>query len=108
MYRPNGEFHSKSLINSDQYNVGYELAVVGSNTVAVSCGGNDPRQLFLIDTNSTAIRQDFNIDGYCYGLNYHNGSFICCTSGCGIQLYDMLSRKLSNMRKLTNAIQLTT
>ncbi|XP_052079883.1 uncharacterized protein LOC127718031 [Mytilus californianus] len=102
-YGPNGEFHSKSRINSGQYNVGYDLAMVDSNSVAVSCGGNNPKQLYIIDTNSTETRHVFDLCDWCYGLNYHNGSFICCTSANGIKLYDTLFHKLTNMRILPNA-----
>ncbi|CAC5408333.1 unnamed protein product [Mytilus coruscus] len=103
-YGPNGEFHSKSRINSWQYNVGYDLAVVHSNIVAVSSIGNNPKQLYLINTNSTETRQVFNMGNWCYGLNYHNGTCICCTTDKGITLYDTLSKKLTYMRILPNAL----
>lgn len=105
-YEPNGEFHSKSRINSGQYSVGYGLAIVDSNTIVASCGGYNPKQLYLIDTNSTETRKVFNIGDWCYGLSFQNGSFICCTSSNGIKLYDALSQEFTKMRTWPNAPKL--
>ncbi|CAG2200835.1 unnamed protein product [Mytilus edulis] len=59
-YAPNGEFISESRINPETSGIGYDLAVIDSNTVAVSSGGNDPQQIYLIDMNSTKRVKFFN------------------------------------------------
>lgn len=56
---------------------------------------------YLIDSAET--RQVFNIDDYCYGLSYNNGSLICCTSGKGIKIFGMSHHNWTDMRILHNA-----
>ncbi|XP_063418484.1 uncharacterized protein LOC134701284 [Mytilus trossulus] len=99
-YAPNGEFISESCINPATSGIGYDLAVIDSNTVAVSSGGHDPQQIYLIDMNSTKTSQVFQLGDWCCGLSYNNDSFICCTYHNGIQIYD---RSNSNVRILPNS-----
>lgn len=104
-YAPNGEIRSKSRFNLISDLIGYDLAVIDSNTVAVSSGGNPPYQITVIDitcSNAEAC-QIIEMGGYSYGLNYHNGLFICCISEKGIHIFDRLQNKLTNVRKLHNA-----
>ncbi|XP_063418458.1 tripartite motif-containing protein 2-like [Mytilus trossulus] len=87
-YSSNGEFQSELHINTAPSNIGYDLAVVDSNTIAVSTGGNSPNQIYLIDMNNAEIRQNVDLETFCYGLCYHNGSLICCTYDKGIQIFE--------------------
>ncbi|XP_063418517.1 uncharacterized protein LOC134701312 [Mytilus trossulus] len=80
-FAPNGEFHSSSNIKGAGFQSGYDLAVVNSNTIAVSSGGYPPHKIYLIDINGAETRRLFNLDDYCYGLSYHNGSFMYSTLG---------------------------
>ncbi|XP_063411411.1 E3 ubiquitin/ISG15 ligase TRIM25-like [Mytilus trossulus] len=48
-YASNGEIRSKSTINPQSHSIGYDLAVIDSNTVAVSGGGNPPYRINVID-----------------------------------------------------------
>ncbi|CAC5374824.1 NID [Mytilus coruscus] len=102
-YELNGKFLSESHINTAPSDIGYDLAIVDSNTVAVSSGGNLPHTIYLIDMNSAKTRQDLDIDNFCYGLSYNNGSLVCCTSGEGIKIFDMSHRNSTNLRILPNA-----
>ncbi|CAC5408335.1 unnamed protein product [Mytilus coruscus] len=97
-YELNGKFLSESHINTAPSDIGYDLAIVDSNTVAVSSGGNLPHTIYLIDMNSAKTRQDLDIDNFCYGLSYNNGSLVCCTSGEGIKIFDMSHRNSTNLR----------
>ncbi|XP_071149670.1 E3 ubiquitin-protein ligase TRIM71-like [Mytilus edulis] len=99
-YAPNGEFISESRINPEANGIGYDLAVIDSNTVAVSSGGNTPQQIYLIDMKSTNMSQVLQLGDWCYGLSYSNDSFICCTYHNGIKIYD---RSNSNVRILPNS-----
>ncbi|XP_063411406.1 uncharacterized protein LOC134694331 [Mytilus trossulus] len=96
-YSSNGEFHSELHINTAPSNIGYDLAVVDSNTIAVSTGGNNPHKIYLIDINNAEVRQDFDLKDYCYGLSYHKGSLVCCTQNQGIHIFDK-SKKVTNMQ----------
>ncbi|XP_063412046.1 uncharacterized protein LOC134694872 [Mytilus trossulus] len=98
-YSSNGEFHSELHINTAPSNIGYDLAVVDSNTIAVSTGGNNPHKIYLIDINNAEVRQDFDLKDYCYGLSYHKGSLVCCTQNQGIHIFDK-SKKVTNMQVL--------
>ncbi|XP_063418455.1 uncharacterized protein LOC134701257 [Mytilus trossulus] len=99
-YAPNDELISESRINPATSGIRYDLAVIDSNTVAVSSGGNDPQQIYLIDMDSTKTSQDFQLGDCCCGLSYNNDSFICCTYHNGIKIYD---RSNSNVRILPNS-----
>ncbi|VDI49321.1 Hypothetical predicted protein [Mytilus galloprovincialis] len=99
-YAPNGKFISESCINPATSSIGYDLAVIDSNTVAVSSGGNNHKQIYLINMNSTNTNQVFQLGDWCYGLSYSNDSFICCTFHNGITIYD---RSNSNVRILPNS-----
>ncbi|CAC5410187.1 unnamed protein product [Mytilus coruscus] len=101
-YAHNSKFHSELHINTAPSNIGYDLAVVDSNTVAVSNGGNYPLKIYLFDMNSAETRQVFDLDDFCYGLSYHNGSFICCTNQNGIKIFDK-SENLTTLQILPNA-----
>ncbi|XP_071150337.1 uncharacterized protein [Mytilus edulis] len=102
-YAPNGEFISKSVINPQAKGIGYDLALIESNTVAVSSGGNYPQHIYLIDMNSTKTSQIFQLGDWCYGLSYNNNSFICCTNKNGIKIFDRSHDNLTNARILPNA-----
>ncbi|XP_071150335.1 uncharacterized protein [Mytilus edulis] len=102
-YCPNGELHSESSIIHGIYLIGYDLAVVDSQTVAVSSGGNPPSKIHFIDISNAKLHKTINIKDRCYGLSYHNGSFICCTHNNGIELYDTLSQRLNSVKNLPNA-----
>ncbi|VDI14999.1 Hypothetical predicted protein, partial [Mytilus galloprovincialis] len=104
-YAPNGQIRSKSTINHQSNFIGYDLAVIDSNTVAVSGGGNPPYRIYVIDVtcSNEESRQIIEVDGYSYGLNYHNELFICCISVKGIEIFDRLQNKCTNVRKLHNA-----
>ncbi|CAG2217143.1 unnamed protein product [Mytilus edulis] len=102
-YAPNGEFISESRINPEANGIGYDLAVIDSNTVAVSSGGNTPQQIYLIDMNSTKISQVFQLGDWCCGLSYNNNSFICCTYRNGIKIFERSHDNLTNVRILPNA-----
>ncbi|XP_071149666.1 uncharacterized protein [Mytilus edulis] len=102
-YTRNGKFISKSVINQQAKDIGYDLAVIDSDTVAVSSGGNDPQQIYLIDMNTTKTSQVFQLGDRCYGLSYNNNSFICCTHMNGIKIYDRSHDNLTNARILPNA-----
>lgn len=91
-YSSNGEFHSELHITTAPSDIGYDLAVVDSNTIAVSTGGNFPHKIYLIDMNNAKIRQNVHLNDFCYGLSYHNGSLMCCTYNQGIQIFDKLNK----------------
>ncbi|VDI49313.1 Hypothetical predicted protein [Mytilus galloprovincialis] len=99
-YTQNGEFISESRINPEANGIGYDLAVIDSNTVAVSSGGKHPQQIYLIDMNSTKTRQVLQLGDFCCGISYSNDSFICCTYSNGIKIYD---RSHFNVRMLPNS-----
>ncbi|XP_063418453.1 uncharacterized protein LOC134701255 [Mytilus trossulus] len=101
-YCPNGELHSESCILKGQPGMGYDLAVVDSEMVAVSSGGNPPTKIHFIDMSNSKLHKTINCQDWCYGLSYHNGSFICCTHDNGIKLYDT-SQKQNNIRILPSA-----
>ncbi|CAC5407976.1 unnamed protein product [Mytilus coruscus] len=102
-YSPNGEFISESCIDPEASGIGYDLAVIDSNTVAVSSGGFSPQQIYLIDMNSTKTSQVFQLGDWCCGLSYNNNSFICCTFRNGIKIFDRSHSNLTNVRILPNA-----
>ncbi|XP_063411413.1 uncharacterized protein LOC134694339 [Mytilus trossulus] len=99
-YAPNGAFISESRINPAASDIGYDLAVIDSNTVAVSSGVNHLQQIYFIDMNSTKTSQVFQLGDWCFGISYSNDSFICCTYNNGIKIYD---RSNSNVRLLPNS-----
>ncbi|XP_071149668.1 tripartite motif-containing protein 55-like isoform X2 [Mytilus edulis] len=66
-YAPNGKFISESRIKPEASSIGYDLAVIDSNTVAVSSGGNPPQQIYLIDMNSTNMSQVLQLGDWCCG-----------------------------------------
>ncbi|CAG2217147.1 unnamed protein product [Mytilus edulis] len=101
-YGQKSEFVSESYINPKTGVIGYDLAVIDSDTVAVSSGVND-HNIYLIDMDSLKSHQAFDIEDYCYGLSHHNGSFICCTYNNGIEIFDRLHQNLTNVRILPNA-----
>lgn len=101
-YCPNGELHSESCITHGQYSIGYDLAVVDSQTFAVSSGGNPPTKIHFINMSNAKLHKAINLQDWCYGLSYHNGLFICCTHDNGINLYDTLSQRFSSMKNLPN------
>lgn len=105
-YDPNGQFCSESRISHLdmlKISIGYDLDVLDSNTVAVSSGGNCPQKICLIDMDSTETRQEFELDDWCHGISYHNGSFIFCTYDNGIKMIDRSHGNLTNVRNLSNA-----
>ncbi|CAG2186798.1 unnamed protein product [Mytilus edulis] len=102
-YCPNGEFHSEIRINPVMKRIGYDLAMVDSNTVAVSSSGNFPYKIYLIDTNRAETRQVFDINDFSYGLSYHNESFVCCTFQNGIIIFNRSYQTKPNIRILPNA-----
>ncbi|XP_063418462.1 uncharacterized protein LOC134701266 [Mytilus trossulus] len=91
-YLPNGEFYSELHINIAPSNIGYGLAVVDSNTIAVSTGGSDPHKIYFIDINNAAVHQVFDLKDFCFGLSYHNGSLMCCTYDKGVQIFKIPKR----------------
>ncbi|XP_071149737.1 uncharacterized protein [Mytilus edulis] len=99
---PNGEFHSEIRINPAQKDIGYDLAMVDSSTVAVSSSGNEPYKIYLIDTNRAETRQVFDINDFSYGLSYYNESFICCTFNNGIITFNRSYKNIPNIRILPN------
>ncbi|XP_063418463.1 uncharacterized protein LOC134701267 [Mytilus trossulus] len=101
-FAPNGEFHSHSNIKGAGFQSGYDLAVVNSNTIAVSSGAYPPHKIYLIDINSAETRRLFNLDDYCYGLSYHNRSFMCSTDGKGIIVFDMSQQDLNHVQTKVN------
>ncbi|CAC5410186.1 unnamed protein product [Mytilus coruscus] len=105
-YGQKSEFLFESCINSKTIGIGYDLAVIDSNTVAVSSGGNGPQQIYLIDMDSAKSRAVFNLGDFCYGLSHHNGSFICCTYNNGIKIFDRSHKNFTNVRILPNAPRL--
>ncbi|CAG2217150.1 unnamed protein product [Mytilus edulis] len=102
-YDSNGQFRSESRIVSQEYCIGYDLAMVDSKTVAVSSGGNSPKTIYLIDMDSAEMKQELELDDWCHGFCYHNGSFIYCTYDNGIKIIDMSQGNLTNVRTLSNA-----
>ncbi|XP_063411412.1 uncharacterized protein LOC134694338 [Mytilus trossulus] len=102
-YSRNGIFISKSVINPQAEGIGFELALIDFNTVAVSSGGNYPQQIYLIDMNTTKTSQIFQLGDWCCGLSYNNNSFICCTYMNGIKIFDRSHDNLTNARILPNA-----
>ncbi|VDH98157.1 Hypothetical predicted protein [Mytilus galloprovincialis] len=105
IYEADGEFNSKMHIKPVPSKIGYDLAVVDSNTVAVSSGGNCPYAIYFIDTNTTEMQQVFDLNDFCYGLSYHNGSFVVCTDIKGIQIFDRSHENATNFRLLPNSPQ---
>ncbi|XP_063418489.1 uncharacterized protein LOC134701287 [Mytilus trossulus] len=104
-YAPNGEFCSKSNFNLMSDDIGYDLAVIDTNRVAISGGGNPPYRIYVIEItcSNKEFRKIIEVDGYSYGLNYHNGLLICCISDKGIEIFDRLQKKFTNVRKMHNA-----
>ncbi|VDI49318.1 Hypothetical predicted protein [Mytilus galloprovincialis] len=101
-YCPDGELHSEIRINPLMSRIGYDLAMVDSNTVALSSSGNLPHKIYLIDTERAETRQVFDINDFSYGLSYHNESFVCCTSNNGIIIFDRSYQNAPNVRILPN------
>ncbi|XP_071149738.1 putative leucine-rich repeat-containing protein DDB_G0290503 [Mytilus edulis] len=101
-YSQTREFLSESCIEPKISNIGYDLSVVDSNTVAVSSGGNGYK-IYFFDMESEKLRQVFDTGDYCYGFSHHNGSIMCCTFNKGIKIFDRLHQNLKNVRILPNA-----
>ncbi|XP_063411405.1 uncharacterized protein LOC134694330 [Mytilus trossulus] len=106
IYEVDGQFNSKLHIKTAPSKIGYDLAVVDSNTVAVSSGGNYPNAIYLIDTNTKETQQVFDLNDFCYGLSYHKGLFVFCTKVKGIQIFDRSHENVTNFRLLPNSPQL--
>ncbi|CAC5407975.1 unnamed protein product [Mytilus coruscus] len=101
-YEPNGKFTSESGILPDQDYFGFDLAVVDSHIVAISCGGNPSTQICLINLKSAELHQILCLGDWCYGLSFHNGSVICCTHDKGIKIFDRSCQNSTNIRLLPN------
>ncbi|CAC5408338.1 unnamed protein product [Mytilus coruscus] len=97
-YEPNGKFTSESRILPDQDYFGFDFAVVGSHMVAISCGGNPPTQICLINLKSAELHQILCLGDW----SFHNGSVICCTYDKSIQIFDRSCQNSTNVRLLPN------